>query len=455
MLPGRAVPSVPLVRMTTAAARRGATSSTRCRAPRRRGPWLAGALALATLALPACRTAALGETEPVPAADMDALTLGAVAEPGPRDLDAYTGLGTWVDVFDFVPRYAGDPPPLSGASADEMADRGVRTVFVQATRWDDQSPDGIVDRAGLRSFLVNAHRRGLRVVGWYLPHLGDVDRDLERVRQILDFEASGHRFDGIGIDIEWTEAVPDDGERNERLVQLSARIDELAGDVPVAAIVLPAVQIEVVNPRYWPAFPYRRLAPYYDVWMPMAYWTFRDDPYGDGGLFVTESVDRLRNNLGDPDALVAPIGGIGDLVTEQDVTLFAEGLAEVGAIGGSYYDWATLSPERRAQIEASFADGAAADLPAPELRPGPGRRALGSRSGSSSQASRTASSPDRSRRASASPQRSLAVVVMSSSRSCSGWPPIRASRLNAPSSSQAVAPAYTASESIAAGQVRR
>ena len=300
-----------------------------------------------------------------PASPMAALTVGAPQPQGPRDLEAYAGLGTWVDVFDFVDRYAGDPPPLSGAAADAMADRGVRTVFVQATRWDDQSPDGIVDRAGLRSFLVNAHRRGMRVVGWYLPHLGDLDRDLERVRQILDFEASGHRFDGIGIDIEWTDGVEDVEERNDRLVDLSRRIDELAGDVPVAAIVLPAVQIEVVNPRYWPSFPYRDLAPYYDVWMPMAYWTFRDEPYGDGGAFVTESVDRLRANLGDPDAMVAPIGGIGDLVTERDVTLFAESLAQVGAIGGSYYDWATLSEERREQIAASFADGPAADLPRP------------------------------------------------------------------------------------------
>lgn len=328
----------------------------------------AAALCLTALCLgaaAACRTPALGEPEAAGTQPMADLAVGEVAPAGPRDLEAYAGLGTWVDVFDFVPRYAGDPPPLSAAAVDEMADRGVRTVFLQATRWDDQSPDGIVDRPALRSFLIRAHERGLRVVGWYLPHFGDLDRDLERVRQIIDFEASGHRFDGVGIDIEWTDGVPDDGERSERLVQLSERIDAIAGDMPVAAIVLPAVQIEVVNPRYWPDFPYQRIAPHYDIWMPMAYWTFRDAPYDDGDDFVVESVERLRNNLGDEGALVAPIGGIGDLVTGEHVDQFAQALADVGAVGGSYYDWATLSPERRAEVQASFVDGPASDLPRP------------------------------------------------------------------------------------------
>ena len=39
---------------------------------------------------------------------------------------------------------------------------------------------------------------------------------------VADFEADGHRFDGIAVDIEWTQGVPDPAERSRRLVQLSA-----------------------------------------------------------------------------------------------------------------------------------------------------------------------------------------------------------------------------------------
>src|SRR5262249_60400906 len=104
--------------------------------------------------------------------------------------------------------------------------------------------------------------------------------------------------------------------RNRRVVELAKQLREMVGPAaPVAAIVYPAVQLEVINQRLWPSFPYRALAPHVDVWMPMAYWTFRDGPYRDAERYVTESVQRLRANLGDEDARVHPIGGIGDLTT--------------------------------------------------------------------------------------------------------------------------------------------
>ena len=82
----------------------------------------------------------------------------------------------------------------------------------------------------------------------------------------------------------------------------------------------PAVQTEVINPSLWPNFPYRRLAPSVDVWMPMAYFTFRDaeSGYRDPLRYTEESVALLRAHLRDPSAPVHVIGGIADLATPED-----------------------------------------------------------------------------------------------------------------------------------------
>ena len=98
--------------------------------------------------------------------------------------------------------------------------------------------------------------------------------------------------------------------------------------VPLAGIVLPPVILEVVNPSYRPNFPWRDIAPFYDVWMPMDYWTERTQSsgYRDAYRYTTENVVRLRNDLGMPNAPVHPIGGVADQTTAADddgITAFA------------------------------------------------------------------------------------------------------------------------------------
>jgi len=106
--------------------------------------------------------------------------------------------------------------------------------------------------------------------------------------------------------------------------------------------VYPAVQMEVVNPNLWPNFPYVQLAPHFDVWMPMAYWTYREAPYDDAYNYTEESVRRLRTNLGDDDAAVHPIGGLGELSTPTDYANLVRAGQEVDAFGWSIYDADTM-----------------------------------------------------------------------------------------------------------------
>ena len=272
----------------------------------------------------------------------------------PRSSATYGGLGAWIDAFDFEPAYQGDAgePPLGPEVIDDLADAGVRTLYLQAARLDDRASGVLLDRDLLAQFLLRAHGRGMEVVGWYLPLFVDVEADLERLLAVAGFEVLGHRFDGVAVDIEYVEGVPDVAERSARLVELSRRLREARPTEALGAIVPPPVQLEVVNPQYWRDFPWRAIDINYDVWLPMAYSTTRSaaSGYRDTYRYAEESVRRLRNNLGRPDVLVHIVGGIGDQMTSDDLRALGRAVEDTGAIGGSVYDWNSLPPERRAEI---------------------------------------------------------------------------------------------------------
>jgi hypothetical protein len=273
------------------------------------------------------------------------LALPPVSPPPVRDISVYRGLGTWVDAYDFSPQFQphGAPPPVTPESMDDLAAAGVKTLYLQAAKDDARSPGDLVNPEILGPMLTRAHARGLRVVAWYLPKFYDLDSDMRRLVAVRDFRAEGQGFDGIGLDIEWTKDVPDSTERSLRLVDLSRRLRVAVGPAALAAIPLPPVLIETVNPKYWPGFPWRELAPLYDVWMPMSYWTFRSKSSGwrDAYRYTEENVRRLRADLGLPGAAVHPIGGTDNKSSDDDYRGFVRACAVTSALGGSIYDWLT------------------------------------------------------------------------------------------------------------------
>jgi hypothetical protein len=263
------------------------------------------------------------------------------------DIAAFRGLGTWVDSFDYATRLQrnGDPPPFTDDSVDDMAKLGVQTLYLQVANPDGAAPTALVDADVIRAVLARAHRAGLRVVAWYLPSLADVSTDYRMVQTIADFKADGARFDGIGLDVEDTTSVTDIAVRDDRLVDLVQRSRKLLGTRPLGAIVYPAVQTEVINPVLWPAFPYKRLAPSVDVWLPMTYFTFRDTAsgYRDAFTYTDESIRRLRRDLKDGSAAVHPIGGIADQTTPADYVGFLRAARDDKSIGYSVYDYDTTA----------------------------------------------------------------------------------------------------------------
>ncbi|MDP8961928.1 MAG: hypothetical protein M3N32_09970 [Actinomycetota bacterium] len=274
-------------------------------------------------------------------------------------LEAYRGVGAWVDVFDYAPAFQkrGEPAPVSPESIPAMAAAGVRTLYIQAGRDDPRSPGDLAHAQLFGAFIQRAHAHSMRVVGWYLPTFISPERDLRRLMAIHHFRVGEQRVDGLAVDIEWLQAVPNVAERNRRVVDLSNRLRAAVGGEALGAIVLPPVDTEVINPRLWPSFPWRELRDVYDVWLPMSYWTNRSAGWRDAGRYTGENIRRLKAHLGSGVPIHA-VGGIGDLATSDDYRAFAVAARQGETIGVSIYDWDTAQATAWQVLGASAENGA-------------------------------------------------------------------------------------------------
>jgi hypothetical protein len=274
---------------------------------------------------------ALAEVRTAPARD-----LGPPAAPRAAarpSVAAYRGAGTWVDMYD--PAELGNPWPALA----EMRDRGVRTLYLETASWR-VAPKSVDfrDPEAIELFLDEAHALGIQVVAWYLPGLDDLTTDLRRSRAVLDYESPrGHqRFDGFAVDIE-SQRVPGVGARNAALMRYSRALRRYAGPGYALGAITPDLRSTTVSPGLWPGFPFRAVARYYDVFLPMAYSSYR----GRGSAFVygysRSNVASVRAMTGRP---VHLIGGLTDALSGAEATAVVRGARDGGAIGASFYDFA-------------------------------------------------------------------------------------------------------------------
>ena len=275
------------------------------------------------------------------------------AAGGPaRDLTVFSGLGTWIDVYDWSVTFNRGDGRVELADIDRMAAAGVQTLYVQTGKWD--APTHVLEPERLLPMVARAKELGMAVVGWYLPTFEDPRTDIHRLMEASRLPG----VDAIAVDIESLK-FKDVDERNRRLIELSVNLRAAIPDRAIGAIPYPPVVTDVINPNLWPRFPWAELAPIYDVWLPMSYQSDRkpDSGYRDAYRYTAENIDRLRVRLGRPDVPVHTIGGIADRTSTDDAAAIVRAGSERRVIGGSLYDWRTTGPELWAPL-AGFSNPA-------------------------------------------------------------------------------------------------
>jgi hypothetical protein len=261
-----------------------------------------------------------------------------------RDLSAYTGLATWVDLYD--PRVLARPETAVAA----MAQHGVRTLFIETSNYQRRQDIVRPDRVG--RFLEAAHAEGLQVVAWYLPSFVNLARDRRRSLAAIDFQSSrGEQFDSFALDIEAT-VVRSAPVRTARLLLLSERLRAAAPDLALGAIV-PSPRGMQLLPWYWPLFPFEQLAQTFDVFLPMGYFTYRTREPARSGSYTRRNLALLRQATGNPARPVHVIGGLARDASPAQVREFVKAARAGQALGSSLYDFADTTTRQWLVLRAS------------------------------------------------------------------------------------------------------
>jgi hypothetical protein len=227
------------------------------------------------------------------------------------------------------------------ATIAAMAPKGVRTLYLETGNYRQKTD--LVRPAALARFIDAAHAAGIRVVAWYLPSFASPARDLRRSLAAIRFRtAAGGRFDSFALDIEASVVTPA-SVRNTRLLRLSAQIRAAVGPrYSLGAIIPSAVGIRL-HPTYWPGFPYRELARIYDVFVPMAYFTYHATEPAAVREYLSESITVIRARTGNPAVPIHLIGGLSEDTGRAQARAFVQAVGDCAPVGYSLYEFPSTS----------------------------------------------------------------------------------------------------------------
>lgn len=252
--------------------------------------------------------------------------------PGPG---AYTGLGTWVDLFE--EGVWADPEAAVAATAAH----GVETIYVESSNYSHDAAVVFPDETA--RMIDAAHAVGIHVVAWYLPGLENVDQDLQKSVEAMRFTTTaGEGFDGFALDIEAL-LVRDPAQRTDALLRLSRKVRAEAGpDYPLGAITPNPMRL-VQEANYWPGFPYSELSTLYDVIMPMDYFGAVAEASNRSGAFryTMQGIREIRAGSANPGVPIHVIGGLAEDITGPELEGFLKAADKGQAIGYSLYNFTT------------------------------------------------------------------------------------------------------------------
>jgi hypothetical protein len=254
-----------------------------------------------------------------------------------RHRTPYAGLGTWLDIY-ATPYWAHPQQEVAAMARD-----GVRTLYLQTGNYE-QHVDVVRGRAVGR-FVDAAHAAGMRVVAWYLPAFTDPGQDARRALAAIRFRsAHGERFDSFALDIEASLVKPA-SLRTRRLLGLSARLRTAVGRRYALGAIIPSPVGIRRHRAYWPRFPYRQLARFYDVFLPMAYAT----DAGVRGIRATRAYNAadvaiIRKRTGKPRVPIHLIGGLANAMGVRELAGFMQAVGDCRPLGYSLYAFSITGP---------------------------------------------------------------------------------------------------------------
>lgn len=269
-----------------------------------------------------------------------------------RSLDAYSGLGAWVSIYD-KPAWR-DP----WTTVDTLAQNGVHALFLETGNYK-QKVD-VVKPDTVSEFIQLAHAVDIKVVAWYLPSLAAPARDLRRSLAATDFRTEdGQGFDSFALDIE-ASVVRKMSLRRTRAVQLAASVRRaLPADYPLGAITIIPIG---TSPSYWSGYPFAGIARNVDVLLPMDYFTARVKGAAKVRDYTAANIAFIRNEIGDPQFPIHVIGGVTPRAKPAEVAAFVQAATACNTIGASLWELQRTTAAHWAQL---------APLAAPPLQPAP------------------------------------------------------------------------------------
>jgi hypothetical protein len=274
-------------------------------------------------------------TPPATSPTVTAIPLASrTVAPAPSDgpsLDAYKGLGSWVDIYD--DKAWANP----SAAVANMSQHGVRTLYLETS--NSRSSFDLKDSSKISTFIEAAHSHHMKVVAWYLPDMTKASKDYGRIEKAINFKTSGgQKFDSFALDIE-SSAIKSESVRNKALASLSTKIRSLVGcSYPLGAIIPSPVGL-AKKAGYWDAFPYSDVAQRYDVVLPMAYYTYHGKGASAAYSDAKSNVTILRKQKGCSKVPIHLIGGIAEKSSTAEVQAFVRAVVGQHCFGGSLYSW--------------------------------------------------------------------------------------------------------------------
>ena len=262
-------------------------------------------------------------------------TTSAPASPPASNIGMYSGLGTWIDIYE---KSSWRHPKRTVRS---MHAHGVRTLYLQTSNYNRSR--AIMYRDATMRFINYAHRDGIEVVAWYLPGLKQPDVEYQRIMAAINLKTNaGESFDSFALDIE-SPAVQPPAERSRRLLGLSSRVRATVGQNYRLGAIIPSPRGMQKHPGYWPDFPYTQLASLYNVFLPMTYFTWRVNGASAARRYSTMCINIIRRETSDPKEPIHIIGGISNQATIPETKGFVSAVRGEKVWGASYYAFAGTS----------------------------------------------------------------------------------------------------------------